>query len=56
MEEFKNLSIRDFEFLQELATTYSNKQILLVRHGSIIGLTLLKILPEKFSSTHMENT
>ena len=56
MEEFENVSKRGFEFLQELATTYSNKRILVVSHGALIGLTLQKILPEKFSSTHMENT
>lgn len=56
MEEFENVSKRGFEFLQELATTYSNKRILVVSHGALIGLTLQKILPEKFPSTHMENT
>ena len=56
MEEFENVSKRGFEFLQELATTYSNKRILVVSHGALIGLTLQKILPEKFPSTHLENT
>ena len=56
MEEFENVSKRGFEFLQELATTYSDKRVLVVSHGALIGLTLQKILPEKFPSTHMENT
>lgn len=56
MEKFEKVSKRGFEFLQEIATTYSNKRILVVSHGALIGLTLQKILPENFPSTHMENT
>jgi len=56
MEEFENVSKRGYEFLLELATTYSDKRVLVVSHGALIGLTLQKILPEKFPSTHIENT
>ncbi|SES44368.1 histidine phosphatase family protein [Psychrobacillus sp. OK032] len=56
MEEFENVSKRGYEFLLELATIYSDKRVLVVSHGALIGLTLQKILPEKFPSTHIENT
>lgn len=56
MEEFEDVSKRGFEFLVELVTTYSDKRILVVSHGALIGLTLQKILPEKFPRTYLENT
>ncbi|MFJ7933732.1 histidine phosphatase family protein [Sporosarcina sp. NPDC096371] len=56
MEKFEDVSKRGCEFLSELATTYIDKRILVISHGALIGLTLQRLLPEEFSSTHIENT
>lgn len=56
MEKFEDVSKRGYEFLSELANTYSDKRILVVSHGALIGLTLQSLLPQKFPRTHIENT
>lgn len=56
MESFEDVSKRGYEFLAELATSYNDKRVLVVSHGALIGLTLKRLLPEKFPSTHIENT
>lgn len=56
MEKFEDVSKRGLEFLTESATTYKDKHVLIVSHGALIGLTLQRLLPEKFPSTYIENT
>lgn len=56
MEKFEVVSKRGYEFLTELATKYIDKRVLVVSHGALIGLTLQRLLPDKFMSTHIENT
>lgn len=56
MESFEDVSKRGYEFLAELAISYNDKRVLVVSHGALIGLTLKRLLPEKFPSTHIENT
>lgn len=56
MEKFEDVSKRGYEFLTELATKYIDKRVLVVSHGALIGLTLQRLLPDKFSNTHIENT
>lgn len=56
MEEFEDVSKRGYEFLTELASKYIDKRVLVISHGALIGLTLQRLLPEKFPSTHIENT
>lgn len=56
MEKFEVVSKRGYEFLTELATKYIDKRVLVVSHGALIGLTLQRLLPDKFSNTHIENT
>ena len=56
MEKFEVVSKRGYEFLTKLATKYIDKRVLVVSHGALIGLTLQRLLPDKFMSTHIENT
>ena len=39
MEKFDDVSDRGYEFIAELANTYSDKRVLVVSHGALIGLT-----------------
>lgn len=56
MEKFEDVSKRGHEFLTELTTTYSDKRVLVVSHGALIGLTLQRLLPEQFPKTQLDNT
>ncbi|WP_277585008.1 histidine phosphatase family protein [Psychrobacillus antarcticus] len=56
MEKYGDVSKRGHEFLTELTTTYSDKRVLVVSHGALIGLTLQRLLPEQFQKTQLENT
>lgn len=56
MEKFEDVSKRGMEFLEDTVNRYKNKRILVISHGALIGLTLQKILPEKFKKTNIENT
>ncbi|WP_025784400.1 histidine phosphatase family protein [Sporosarcina sp. D27] len=56
MESFEDVGKRGIEFMEELVTTYDGKRVLIVSHGALIGLTLQRILPTVFQSTHMDNT
>ncbi|QUG40368.1 histidine phosphatase family protein [Psychrobacillus sp. INOP01] len=56
MEKFGDVSNRGYEFLTELAITYSDKRVLVVSHGALIGLTLQRLLPEQFQKTQLDNT
>ena len=56
MESFEDVSKRGLEFLEEQAITYKGKRVLVVSHGALIGLTLQRLLPERFPRTNIENT
>jgi 2,3-bisphosphoglycerate-dependent phosphoglycerate mutase len=56
MEKFEDVSKRGAEFLDEITNTYKGKRILVISHGALIGLTLQRILPEKFPRTYIDNT
>lgn len=56
MENFEDVTNRSIEFLEEIVTAYKDKRVLLVSHGALIGLTLQRLLPEKFPSTYIDNT
>jgi 2,3-bisphosphoglycerate-dependent phosphoglycerate mutase len=56
MEKFEDVSNRGVEFVEELASTYNGKQVLIVSHGALIGLTLQKLLPQVFQKTYIDNT
>lgn len=56
IEKSEDVSRRGIEFLEEIVSTYKGKRILIISHGALIGLTLQKVLPEKFTKTNMDNT
>ena len=56
MEKFEDVSKRGLEFLEEVVVTYKGKRVLVVSHGALIGLTLQRLLPERFPRTNIENT
>lgn len=56
MEKFEDVSKRGLEFMEEIVVTYKGKRVLVVSHGALIGLTLQRLLPERFPRTHIENT
>ncbi|TQR19166.1 histidine phosphatase family protein [Psychrobacillus vulpis] len=56
MEKFEDVAMRGIEFLEEAVITYKDKRVLIVSHGAFIGLTLKRLLPEKFTSTYIDNT
>ena len=56
MEKFTDVSKRGSDFLEEAVITYKDKRVLVVSHGALIGLTLRRLLPEKFTSTLIDNT
>lgn len=56
MESYKEVGKRGIEFLEEIVCSYNGKRILIVSHGALIGLTLQRLLPNVFQSTHIDNT
>jgi 2,3-bisphosphoglycerate-dependent phosphoglycerate mutase len=56
MENFEDVSNRGIGFLEDIVCTYKGKRILVVSHGALIGLTLQKLLPQKFQQTYIDNT
>lgn len=56
MEKFEDVSNRGRDFLEDTVCTYKGKRILVVSHGALIGLTLQRLLPEKFQKTYIDNT
>ncbi|MFC0186720.1 histidine phosphatase family protein [Fictibacillus aquaticus] len=56
MEDFEEVSNRGVDFLKDIVRTYKGKRILVVGHGALIGLTLQKLLPQKFQQTYIDNT
>jgi 2,3-bisphosphoglycerate-dependent phosphoglycerate mutase len=56
MENFEDVSNRGIDFLKDIVCTYKGKRILVVSHGALIGLTLQKLLPQKFQHTYIDNT
>jgi 2,3-bisphosphoglycerate-dependent phosphoglycerate mutase len=56
MEPFEDVSNRGIDFLKDIVCIYKGKRILVVSHGALIGLTLQKLLPQKFQQTYIDNT
>lgn len=56
MERFEDVFKRGIEFLEEMVVNYPEKRVLVVSHGALIGLTLQRLLPERFSKTLLDNT
>ncbi|MCA1054040.1 histidine phosphatase family protein [Rossellomorea aquimaris] len=55
-ERPQEVSERGVDFLHDITKTYSGKRILVVSHGACIGLTLQRLLPERFHETYIDNT
>lgn len=56
IEKFADVSKRGLEFLEDVIQVHNGKRILVVSHGALIGLTLQKLLPQKFKTTNINNT
>lgn len=56
IEKSEDVSQRGIDFLEEVVSTYKRKRLLIISHGALIGLTLQKVLPQKFKKTNMDNT
>ncbi len=56
MESYEDVSNRGLAFLEDIVGTFKGKRILVVSHGALIGLTLQKLLPQKFKQTSIDNT
>jgi 2,3-bisphosphoglycerate-dependent phosphoglycerate mutase len=56
IENVEDVSNRGIDFLKDIVCTYKGKRILVVSHGALIGLTLQKLLPQKFQQTYIDNT
>ncbi|NDI33164.1 histidine phosphatase family protein [Chengkuizengella sediminis] len=56
MENSQDVAIRGESVLKEILESYGGKRILVISHGALIGITLQKILPHRFSKTYIDNT
>ena len=55
MEELEEVSKRGIDFIEEMNRLYRGKRVLVVSHGALIGLTLKRLLPERFPITYIDN-
>lgn len=55
MEPYDQVAGRGIEILEEINIKHEGKNILIVSHGALIGLTLQKLMPEVFPTTYMDN-
>jgi len=55
MEEFQMVAKRGLHFLEETILKHTDKKILIVSHGALIGLSLQHLLPEQFKKTYIDN-
>ncbi|MBT2571048.1 histidine phosphatase family protein [Planococcus sp. ISL-110] len=56
MENLDVATERGLSCLEDILENFNGQRVLLVSHGALIGLTLQKLLPEKFKETSMDNT
>lgn len=56
MENLDIATERGLSCLEDVLENFKGQRVLLVSHGALIGLTLQKLLPEKFKETSMDNT
>ncbi|MFD1020851.1 histidine phosphatase family protein [Thalassobacillus hwangdonensis] len=55
MDSYESIGKRGLAYIEELATTYGGKRVLVVSHGGFIGLTMRYLLPE-MQHTNIGNT
>ncbi|AIY06901.1 phosphoglycerate mutase [Planococcus sp. PAMC 21323] len=56
MENLDDAANRGISCVEDVLDQFNGQRILLVSHGALIGLTLKKLLPEKFKETSLDNT
>ncbi|WNR42928.1 histidine phosphatase family protein [Paenibacillus roseipurpureus] len=56
MEDFRMVAKRGLSFLEEKISKHTDKRILIVSHGALIGLSLQHLLPQRFKETYIDNT
>lgn len=56
MESKEAVAQRGVDFIENISADFAGKRVLVVSHGGWIGITLRKLLPERFRKTNLENT
>lgn len=56
MESKEAVAQRGVDFIENISADFAGKRVLVVSHGGWIGITLRKLLPERFGKTNLENT
>lgn len=56
MEDLNEATERGLACFEDILQNFNGQRVLLVSHGALIGLTLQKLIPEKFKETAMDNT
>lgn|SRR5690606_22080962 len=56
MESREEAADRGLACIEDILENFSGQRVLIVSHGALIGLTLKKLMPEKFQETSMDNT
>ena len=56
MENLDDAADRGVSCIDDVLVNSKGQRVLLVSHGALIGLTLKKLLPEKFQTTSLDNT
>ncbi|MGB6409478.1 MAG: histidine phosphatase family protein [Planococcus donghaensis] len=56
MEDLDDAAERGISSVEDVLVNFKGQRVLLVSHGGLIGLTLKKLLPEKFTETSLDNT
>ncbi len=56
MESTADVGKRGVEALEHIAKEFQGKRVLVISHGGLIGITLRRLLPERFEKTDMQNT
>lgn len=56
MESSDSVGKRGMDALDSILKEFEGKRVLVVSHGALIGITLRRMLPERFGKTDLQNT
>ncbi|HSP23245.1 MAG TPA: histidine phosphatase family protein [Planococcus sp. (in: firmicutes)] len=56
MESSDSVGKRGVDAIDSILKEYEGKKVLVVSHGALIGITLRRMLPERFGKTDLQNT
>ncbi|ANU21925.1 histidine phosphatase family protein [Planococcus donghaensis] len=56
MENLDDAADRGLSLVEDVLAHFKGERVLLVSHGGLIGLTLKKLIPDKFTKTSLDNT